>query len=70
MKANLEKHFQLLHDNPPAPFNPDYKPHAKGCWDRAVALAEVEEGEPTTWTREHRAQRRKEIYEGFMAKLT
>lgn len=28
--------FDYQHKNPPAPFNPDYKPHAARIWARAV----------------------------------
>ncbi len=48
---SLEKHFEHLHDNPPAPFNPLYNPLAD-TWSDEVSAAMEAEGFYDTHSRE------------------
>jgi hypothetical protein len=48
---SIEAHFQHLHDNPPAPFNPAYRPEAAAEL-HAVCEAMEKEGFYDTHSRE------------------
>ena len=50
-KMSLEEHFMFLHNNPPAPFNPDYDPEADER-SRQVSLSMETDNFYATHTRE------------------
>ena len=59
--------FDYWHKNVPEPFNPDYKPHAQGIWDKVVDdLEDIEDREGVVWSREKRARERRELYDNRM----
>ena len=39
----IGEHFEYHWKNPPPPFNPEFKPHAKKLWDKAVEYVEQHE---------------------------
>jgi len=47
----LERHFEAWHKNPPAGFNPDYKPHARAMYAK-TSSSMVDDGFYDNHTRE------------------
>lgn len=62
MLNNLDKTFEYHHNNPPAPFNPDYWVGSKNCY--AVTTASMEDDNfYSSHTREECAVEWKKRYE-------
>lgn len=60
--SKLEKTFEYWHNNPPAPFNPEFRPDHKQRSEKVRRM--VEKGEPYS-TREERAAAFKEAYDSL-----
>ena len=65
----LEQHFEWLHKNPPAHFNPDFNPKAKDVWGKVTQSME-DDNFYASHTREECAAEWKKRYEERMAAAT